>query len=326
LGGCLVPYLILRVKSMKVFLSWSGPRSQKVAESLRDWLPDVLQVVEPWVSTTSIPSGRDFATALREELAESNFGVLCLTMENCRSPWILFEAGALGKVVGIAHVCPYLIDMEPEELPHPLQAFQASTADKKGTYKLVQAINRASPTLKLLESQLQKSFDRCWADLKPKLESPIRSLPPADQASELLLINVRSGTLLQAPVGDSPEVDPIRSIPVEVVDYTGDAPQLWSLHRVQRGYYAVVSLNTNRCLDVEGGVTAKTPGTRVHQWPYQAGDNQKWALLQQKDGSYKLKCKHSNLYLAYEGDYVAQREAKDSRSQRWWLVPVVRRS
>jgi hypothetical protein len=302
---------------MRVFLSWSGARSRKVAESLRDWLPDVLQVAEPWTSTSDIERGRDFAQVLRQELAESNFGVLCLTKENCRSPWILFEAGALGKALDSSHVCPYLIDMEPTDLPYPLRLLQTTTADEEGTYDLVRTINGASPTVKLSESQLRRSFARWWPELKPRLESKARSLPPPHQIDRFCLINVKSGGFLQATGGDSAKGEP-----VEVAVYTGDDPQIWSLHQVQKGYFAIRSDHTGECLDVE--FQAKTEGAKVHQWEYNEGDNQKWALIPQKDGSYRLRCKHSNQYLSYNGDCVSQMKEVDSRSQRWWLVPLSR--
>jgi Ricin-type beta-trefoil lectin domain-like/TIR domain len=315
--GSMSLFCCFKEEMMEVFLSWSGTLSKKVAKGLYDWLPDVLQVVQPWMSTSDIAKGKDFTHALWQQLAKSNFGVLCLTKENCRSPWILFEAGALGKVLEASYICPYLIDMEPEDLPFPLRSLQTVPMDEEGTFDLVRTINSASQSVKLSENHLKKSFDRWWPELKPKLESKVKSMPPRLQAGEFFLMNVKSGRFLQAVTGEL-----INGAHVEVVDYTGDDPQLWSFH-VEKGRFVIRSGYTGLCLDVEGGVKATGEGVRIHQWEYHGSDNQKWAVIPQKDGSCRLKCKHSARYLAYNGDHVAQMGEFDTRSQRWWLLPVL---
>lgn len=43
--------------ALKVFISWSGERSKEMANALREWLPMVLQYVEPFVSDKDISAG-----------------------------------------------------------------------------------------------------------------------------------------------------------------------------------------------------------------------------------------------------------------------------
>jgi hypothetical protein len=42
---------------MKVFISWSGERSQILAQKLYEWVPMVLQSVTPWLSQADIAAG-----------------------------------------------------------------------------------------------------------------------------------------------------------------------------------------------------------------------------------------------------------------------------
>ena len=96
---------------MKVFLSWSGEKSQAVAEQLRHWIPCVIQTLEPWMSKHDIRAGMRWANELGGRLSETKFGIVCLTKSNTSAPWILFEAGALAKTVDETYVCPYLVDL-----------------------------------------------------------------------------------------------------------------------------------------------------------------------------------------------------------------------
>lgn len=43
---------------MRVFISWSGETSHKVALALHGWLPKVVQALNPWVSTEDMIYGR----------------------------------------------------------------------------------------------------------------------------------------------------------------------------------------------------------------------------------------------------------------------------
>src|SRR6266571_6593698 len=126
---------------MKVFISWSGPRSQVVAEALRDWLPLVLHYVEPWLSRADLAAGERWADAVAKQLESTNFGIICVTRENVAAPWILFEAGSLAKSLQESRVVPLLLDLEFSEITGPLAQFQAKKVDKDGLSELVHSIN-----------------------------------------------------------------------------------------------------------------------------------------------------------------------------------------
>jgi hypothetical protein len=156
--------------TMKVFISWSGERSKAVAVALRQWLPDVIQSVDPWVSAEDIEAGARWSTNIADELSETRFGVICLTQDNQTAPWILFEAGALAKTIENTFVVPYLIDLGPADIQRgPLNQFQAKRANKTETWELVRTLNRRleSP---LLENQIERTFEKWWPDLEKSLE------------------------------------------------------------------------------------------------------------------------------------------------------------
>jgi hypothetical protein len=71
---------------MKVFISWSGERSQIFAKALHEWLPMVLQSVVPWLSHADISAGDRWADTVAKELEASEFGITRITRENMSSP------------------------------------------------------------------------------------------------------------------------------------------------------------------------------------------------------------------------------------------------
>ena len=97
----------------KVFISWSGDSSQKVAETLREWIPSVIQAIDPWVSSQDIKPGNRWSDKIKKELDETSYGIICLTSDNLQSDWMHFEAGALAKSMKEdSKVCPYLFQVK----------------------------------------------------------------------------------------------------------------------------------------------------------------------------------------------------------------------
>ena len=155
---------------MKVFLSWSGHKSHQVAKTLRDWLPSVIQSITPYVSSEDIDTGARWSTDIATELEDSAFGILCVTKENLEAPWLLFEAGALSKMIDKSFVCPFLFDLKRAEIQGPILQFQSTIFEKDDVKKLLQTINKACGDMGLKEDLLFRTFDVWWPKLKTSLE------------------------------------------------------------------------------------------------------------------------------------------------------------
>src|SRR5262245_55813784 len=84
---------------MKVFIHWSGDRSKQLAEAIREWLPMVLQFTKPYFSPADIDKGARWLTKSARSWSSQKIGIIAMTEENLTSPWIMFEAGAISKVV-----------------------------------------------------------------------------------------------------------------------------------------------------------------------------------------------------------------------------------
>lgn len=156
---------------MKVFLSWSGNHSFKVANSLRTWLPTVLQAIKPWLSEEDINKGARWAFELSEQLETTNACIVCITPDSLTSEWIHFEAGAASKVIEKSLICPYLVGLKKTDLSGPLSQFQASEAVRDDTLKLLKSLNEQLASNALDIDILTKTFDRFWPELESSLQA-----------------------------------------------------------------------------------------------------------------------------------------------------------
>jgi hypothetical protein len=159
---------------LKVFLSWSGETSHKVALALRDWLPSVIQSLEPYVSSEDIEKGARWSTDIAKELEKSSYGILCITKENMDAPWLNFEAGALSKSVEKGRVTPFLFGLKRSEVkPGPLLQFQSALAERDETLKLLQGLNAAHDPPLLEDARLVTVFEVWW----PRLQGALTGIP-----------------------------------------------------------------------------------------------------------------------------------------------------
>jgi hypothetical protein len=147
--------------------------SHQVAVCWRDWLPSVLQAVEPYVSSEDIDKGARWNADISKELEDSSFGVLCITPENLEAPWLNFEAGALSKSLDRARVAPFLFKVERTAITGPLLQFQSTLTEADDVRKLVKSVNQALEDQALDEARLDEIFEVWW----PRLEEALNAIP-----------------------------------------------------------------------------------------------------------------------------------------------------
>lgn len=158
----------------KVFISWGGNLSKRLAEEIKKWLPSVLQFVKPYFTPDDIEKGARWESNIAQELSSSNIGIICLTKDNINRPWILFEAGALSKNLEKSNVCTILFNVDSSEITGPLTCFQATKFDEADFKKLIKTINNTGGESKLEPAVLDEVFNMWWPRLKERIEQIIR--------------------------------------------------------------------------------------------------------------------------------------------------------
>lgn len=164
---------------MKIFISWSGDRSKHIADTFRWWLPNVIQAVDPFVSTQDIEKGTRGNIAISDNLEKANVGIICLSPENQHKPWILFEVGALSKLQD-AHVCTFLYEMMYTDVIPPLSTFQHTENAQAEIHSLCRTINsKLPPERRLAADRLSDAFETWY----PKFSARMKEVPakPAEE-------------------------------------------------------------------------------------------------------------------------------------------------
>lgn len=185
--------------SVKVFISWSGDVSREIAETLRKYLPLMLQGVTFFMSKHDLGSGVRWAHELSGELADSSFGILCLTPENVDSSWIIFEAGALTKHIEGRACCLLFGGLTAANITGPLAQFQNRLFSEDEFRQLLLDIN-AKMERPIEGAGMETIFRKFWPDLQNDVERNAkkkgdRSAVPVRSEKDLLeeiLLRVRA--------------------------------------------------------------------------------------------------------------------------------------
>lgn len=165
---------------MRVFVSWSQDRSKQLALALNDWIPSILQNAQTWMSHAKIASGQRWSVEISRELNASDIGLLCLTRENLKSSWVLFEAGAISKYAEKARVVPILLGINTIDLDFPLAEFQSVAANEEGIRTLILDLNNQLEK-PLSGATIEMLFNNLWPVLRDKIDA----IPDSPAAPEI---------------------------------------------------------------------------------------------------------------------------------------------
>jgi hypothetical protein len=140
---------------------------------MRTWLPKLIDGIDLFHSE-DIPKGRSWHSALVKALHDCAAGVFCVTPESLRSPWMLFEAGALVQHGDQPTLFTYLYGVD--ELAGPLSHFQTTRFDREDSRRFVQAI---AELVGARDETVLTRFEETW----PSFESEVvaNTLVPVQQ-------------------------------------------------------------------------------------------------------------------------------------------------
>lgn len=163
---------------MRVFISWSGAQSRSYALALSAWLPKVLQGVKCFVSAKDIDKGANWVYELSRELEAADFGIVCLTPINLRSPWLNYEAGAITTSVN-SRVCPVLFGgVTKAQVEPPLNQLQLTDFNQVDIAQLVHSMNKVAGG-GVPERDVDEIVNTWWA----KLELAVSCVEPTDEVA-----------------------------------------------------------------------------------------------------------------------------------------------
>lgn len=188
----------VEMPKLRVFISWAGKRAEMIGQGFHDFLPDVVNAIQPFISGSDIDKGTQWREVLTGNLQESMCEIVCLTPESRESVWVAFETGAISRAAGgpegaKSRIWTYLLGLESRQVQlTPFAEYQATTATEADTFALIGSINALSPDRVSAES-LKRKFKKVFWPNFSKVLGKARTIPagsgPAPTASESELLS-----------------------------------------------------------------------------------------------------------------------------------------
>lgn len=209
---------------MKIFMGWSGDISKHLAETLRDWLNEVMTPhAKVFVSSKDIGLGVHWDAALSDAIASANYGVLCVTPDNMNAQWMYYEIGQMEVAMrqnnpdGKAYIAPLLFGMTHSgDLPSPLSHYQSAKFSRETMWRLVTQMNDVCMKLYgaelnkgvqmerayLEKHELARNFDRLYAELVTKIAALEAKI--AEAKTKQVVDRPVSSNVLASPASETP--------------------------------------------------------------------------------------------------------------------------
>lgn len=148
---------------MKLFISWSGEESREYAELLQEFLPQFIQILQPWISV-NIEKGSIGEEQIFSALSNADAVLFCFTKTNLKSHWMHFEAGVFAGLQS-KEMYTVLFDLDPKELYTPFSNYQATVLNETDFKKLIFNLNNKLPDCgfnKIKDETLEYTFNTVW--------------------------------------------------------------------------------------------------------------------------------------------------------------------
>lgn len=102
--------------------------------------------------------------------------------------------------------------------------------------------------------------------------------------------------------------------------FTGAENEIWKFVPVegQDGFYQIINVKSGCAMDVNGA--SRSAGAKLLQYTAGSGENQRFMLVAQDNGSYKIISKNSMLPIEASAGEVKQNDERGSSVQEWDIV------